>query len=286
MNEQVQYKQLFKVKKYNNNYYEIIRYNKSMSINYEVEGDKKNKKSDVVNGILKNIDDEEEKYLKDVNLNYERSLRRRRKTVRDYALCNEWNYFCTLTLDKNKIDRYDYDFIKKKLSKWLNNYKSRKDKNFRYIIIPEYHKIEDGKDVRAIHFHGLLYIDDESHLVESQDYYNKKSHTFEMVYNWLPYQKKFGFTNLTKLKNVNKSSNYITKYITKGNDVKLNSRDNMLVSKKLKKSITVYQDDFSENVLISDDIFDFTNEWISKKQFTNLEDLNNFLENIEKNVKL
>lgn len=78
----------------------------------------------------------------------ERSVRRARAQVRDYALCTPFKYFVTLTLDKTKIDRYDVAAITKKLRVWADNQVRRK--GLAYILVPERHK--DG----AIHFHGFF----------------------------------------------------------------------------------------------------------------------------------
>lgn len=79
--------------------------------------------------------------------NIDRARRRARAKIFDLAFCNDWDWFVTLTLDKNQIDRYDYKVIVKKLNTWLNNRVQRK--GLKYILVPEYHKD------RAIHFHGL-----------------------------------------------------------------------------------------------------------------------------------
>lgn len=89
--------------------------------------------------------------------NVRRAARRARGKVREYALCNKFNYFVTFTLDSRKIDRYDVDIITKRLNQWLGNHVARH--GLRYLMIPEYHKD------RAIHYHGL--IDDSLPLVDS-----------------------------------------------------------------------------------------------------------------------
>jgi hypothetical protein len=77
----------------------------------------------------------------------ERSIRRSKKQIRDYALCNSFDMFATFTF---KADRQDVDKSRKKMSNWLKNQRNRNGK-FRYLIIPEYHK--DGK---SLHFHALM----------------------------------------------------------------------------------------------------------------------------------
>lgn len=89
----------------------------------------------------------EEQAEKDAD-NLERARRRARTAVRDLALCNEFEWFVTLTLDRQKIDRYNIKEVIRKGSQWLSNAVRRR--GLRYVLIPEHHK--DG----AIHFHGFM----------------------------------------------------------------------------------------------------------------------------------
>lgn len=77
-----------------------------------------------------------------------RAVRRARAQVRDLALCNAFTHFVTLTLDQNRVDRYDMEAITRKLNAWLSNQVQRR--GLRYVLVPERHK--DG----AIHFHGFF----------------------------------------------------------------------------------------------------------------------------------
>lgn len=92
--------------------------------------------------------DKKEKSFYDLNNPREDSLKRAKGKIFDIALANEWKYMVTLTLDKEKIDRYDKDIIIKPLRKWLDNQVQRR--GLKYLIVPEKH--QDG----AIHFHGLI----------------------------------------------------------------------------------------------------------------------------------
>lgn len=76
------------------------------------------------------------------------SMKRAKEKIFDIAMCNQFDYFITWTLSKEKIDRYDPMEVSKKLKKFLQNIATRK--NVRYLVIPEYHA--DG----AIHMHGLI----------------------------------------------------------------------------------------------------------------------------------
>ncbi len=77
-----------------------------------------------------------------------RSMRRARAKVRRLALANDFKWFVTLTLDKEKVDRYNPKEIQKKLHTWLDNNVRRR--GLRYVLVPELHK--DG----AFHFHGFF----------------------------------------------------------------------------------------------------------------------------------
>lgn len=80
--------------------------------------------------------------------NIARAARRARAKLRDIALCTPFKYFVTLTLDKDKVDRYDIAAVTRKLNNWLDNH-VRRD-GLAYVLVPELHK--DG----AIHFHGFF----------------------------------------------------------------------------------------------------------------------------------
>lgn len=135
----------------------------------------------------------------DDEVRFASSIARSRSKVLQLALNNKWDYFVTLTFDKEKIDRYDYHTVVKSLLKFFDNYKQRSSYDFKYLVIPERHK--DG----AWHFHGLfanvrpcdLYINEHNYL------------------DFIPYANKFGFCSLGCIQDVERCSVYITKYICK-----------------------------------------------------------------------
>ncbi len=77
-----------------------------------------------------------------------RSMRRARANLRRMALANDFRWFVTLTLDRQRIDRYDGAEILRHLKDWLGNAVQRQ--GLKYILVPERHK--DG----AWHFHGFF----------------------------------------------------------------------------------------------------------------------------------
>ena len=141
------------------------------------------------------------------------SSMRSKKMIIDYALCNEWNYFITITIDPKKHNRTDYKEINNKLTKYLQNYKTRKDTDFQYILIHELHKKTETDGKKAIHYHGLFKINnkefwnlklksirDQAHIYRSKnitDIFGKQNE-FTLIYN------KAEFLGL-----------YISKYIAK-----------------------------------------------------------------------
>lgn len=73
------------------------------------------------------------------------SRRRARRKIFDLIICNNFDCFITLTLDKDKIDRSDYGLAVKKLKNFLSNRVKRR--GLVYVGVPEYHK--NG----GLHFH-------------------------------------------------------------------------------------------------------------------------------------
>lgn len=84
----------------------------------------------------------------DRTANVARAQRRARSRVFDLAMSNDFTYFVTFTLDRQKVDRYDAGEITRRLNSWLDNRVRRS--GLAYVLVPERHK--DG----AIHFHGLI----------------------------------------------------------------------------------------------------------------------------------
>lgn len=139
------------------------------------------------------------------------SLHRSRQMIFNYAIANSWDLWGTLTLDKLKINRYDLDKIQRKLSQFLSNLKKLKHKELKWLIVPEHHKD------KAWHFHLLL---SGLPMEELKDTGKTYKATNKKMYNWIEYQKKFGFNSFIDVSSVPieemyKISNYITKYITK-----------------------------------------------------------------------
>lgn len=171
------------------------------------------------------------------------AISRAKSKISDYALCNNFNYFYTQTMNNN-YDRYNLNEFKKILLKKFKAYK-RINKEFKYLIIFEKHK--NG----AFHCHGLLSGINENDLIAGDnDYLNIK------FFNDL------GLNSIQKIRSIDRVSTYITKYMTK-EFIKTDSNVSYFHSKGLKlpieKEITIT--DFSKLVLV------FSNEYIKRYEF-------------------
>lgn len=144
----------------------------------------------------------------------ENSLSRAKSTIAELALCNPWEYFVTLTIDKEKADRYDLESYIKSLTQWLGN-AYRGDSKLSYLLIPELHL--DG----AVHVHGLvngLSLDDLRKFEEGMYIPKrliKKIDSGADIFSWVKYSEKFGFSVIEKVKNSTAISYYLMKYVSK-----------------------------------------------------------------------
>ena len=129
------------------------------------------------------------------------NISRARTTVQEYTLCNPWSYFVTLTIDPQKYDRYNLKEFHSAFAKFLHNTNRRraKENKIKYLLIPELH--QDG----AWHMHGVLY-----GLLPSDLKKNKNGYL-----TWQKYNDRFGFMSIDAIKDVERVSSYILKYINK-----------------------------------------------------------------------
>ncbi len=186
-----------RIKIINNEVVEIMQSRYRIFNPFALEDDEKSRKKKRKNEL------EGENSQKNENL--ERAARRARKRLYDFCACNlDLQFFVTLTLDQQKIDRYDYSKIVKKLNTWLDNNVRRR--GLKYVLVAEHHK--DG----AVHFHGLF--NDVLERVES-GHATVSAGVEKKIYN-LP-RWSLGFSTAIEVtgdrENVCK---YVTKYITKG----------------------------------------------------------------------
>lgn len=194
------------------------------------------------------------------------SLSRSRAAVWELALCNPWEYFVTLTLDKSKCDRYDLAATYKQMGKFFNNYNARTDANIKYLLIPEPHRDN------AWHFHGLLSGLPPPHLTPFSLHDHIPAELKAMLsagrqlYTWPAYASAFGFITMESIIDLQRCAAYMTKYITKElgrSGIELNHHL-YYCSKGLHRAELLYCGEMKRAL----DAPDFENDYVRIKRFT------------------
>ena len=204
------------------------------------------------------------------------NLIRAKSTIFELASCNDWQFFCTLTLDKNKYDRYNLKKFNKDLSQFIRDLRKKYKSDIKFLLIPEMHK--DG----AWHMHGFLDGIPADQLQEFSleavlpEYLLKKIKNNNTVYNWVGYAEKFGFCVLEEIRDIWKASSYITKYISKSlnESVKELGMHSYYASKGLKRALLVAYGYF-DNPEIDGINYDFENDfckikWMNEEEYENI----------------
>ena len=157
--------------------------------------------------------------ISDKDFSEEKSIIRSKRTIREIALSNDFEYFFTQTFN---INRDDNDFLCELLQKKFKAYK-RKNKDFKYVYIFEKHK-----DNKSYHIHGLV------KGLGDDVYINKNG------YLSLRFFEDIGFNSLKKINDSvddkKRVANYILKYITK-DLFKTSKNQRYFCSKDLKRPI-------------------------------------------------
>ncbi len=249
-----------KIIKYNKNHYKAIQFKyRVKQAGFEKEKRDLNLKVDIESLIEKSP----------ISIEHlMQSISRTKKTVYEYALCNDFDFFITLTFDRKKYDSSDLKELKRIVGQWLSNYKKRINPNIKYLIIPELHK-----DNKHFHFHGLI-----SNINDITEF--KKSRKGIMRYNWTPWHDKFGFTSLEEIRDKDAVSKYITKYITK-DVIQTFNKHRYLCSKGLKKPKTI----FEITHYIEEMPCDFENDFVRIKNLNSYEEFYNELMKIGEHIE-
>lgn len=163
--------------------------------------------------ILEDMDDIE------TILAHERSIKssfnRTIHAIYKYSRQCNWEYFITLTFGPEHVDRYDFGACMKKANKWFQHQHERYAPELKYLFVPEQHA--DG----AYHIHGVIAdtgdmkIEDSGRVADGgkaciRTESNQGCPTIYNLSGW-----RFGFSTATVIRDTQKVSTYITKYITK-----------------------------------------------------------------------
>lgn len=176
------------------------------------------------------------------------SMKRTKNKIYEIARSNKWDYFVTFTFNPQKINSKNYDYLVEIIHDWFKKIKKEYAPDLYYILVPELHA--DGK---KWHFHGLfgntgnITFIDSGHKTGGETIYNIPQFTY-------------GFSTATKVKDSNKVSGYITKYITKDLCAVTENRKRYWVSRNVKRPAPVgyymtkeeiadLMEDISEDVL-------------------------------------
>lgn len=244
------------LKKYRENYYKITLHRIIRRAGYEAvdgEPDRKGRKNTAGN-----------------EGKVEASLSRTKSKIFELALCNDWEWFVTLTLNPENFDRTDLKAYKSKLSIFIKNYNRIHGTNIKYLLIPELHK--DGINY---HMHGLMMGLPIEHLHEFTEQERLPIKILielkrgNKVYNWEAYSKKFGFMTITKIRHLESVCKYITKYITKDlAETRIGLNDHLYYcSTGLKRAEIICQ-----GHLVKDLEEDYSNEYVKIKTMRNREE--------------
>lgn len=237
------------LKKYREDYYRITLHRQIRRAGYEaIDGEEEHRRG------KKNTAENEGKL--------EESLSRTKSKIFELAICNDWEFFVTLTLNPEYHDRKDLKSYKIKLLTWIKNYNRIQKTNIKYLLIPENH--QDG----SWHIHGLMMGIPKEHLREFTEQERlpikilielKRGHK---VYTWEAYGKAFGYITISEIRHVESVSKYITKYITKDlakTEIGLNEHL-YYCSQGLHRAEIIYQ-----GKLIKDIEEDYSNDYVKIK---------------------
>lgn len=173
--------------------------------------------------------DIEKKYLHSLFTSCNRSKNELYKLARS----NDWDYFLTLTFSREKVkDRTDYDYLRKITMIFFNNLK-RVQPDLKFLGVPEQHKKIERNNKRAWHFHFLIANCDKLTFEKLTNiaYYNKVNEDVYLLANW-----RYGYSTATKVKDNDRVTRYLSKYITKSLTAVTKGKSRYIASRNLNKA--------------------------------------------------
>lgn len=166
------------------------------------------------------------------------SIARTKRTIKDYARNNDFDYFVTLTINPKEYDSFSLESVYKMFDNFAHKLRRRHDNkmlDFAYLVVPEV----QNETTQGIHLHGYIKGDLNLKIAKDKDNKNIK-YRGKQVYNVLDWP--YGFSTAVKIGNsiddTLRCSSYITKYVTKELLLQFNKK-RFWVSKGLKKGFIV-----------------------------------------------
>ena len=214
--------------------------------------------------VLELVSEEVSRNLKRNDKKFEASISRARAKVMEYALCNDFDWYVTLTLSSAKYDRYNLDKFKSDLTRMIRKERERKGYDIQFLLVPEPHK--DG----AWHIHGFFsgIPFEELRLFKISDNIpirlKDKISRGEEIYDFPRYSEKFGWCLFERVQNRKAAARYILEYITKDLCNSEVGRHLYIPSRGLKKAELIYRG-YDQFLLDSDYMFE--NAWVKINWF-------------------
>lgn len=178
----------------------------------KTETEKEKEKSFIIDSSFENTENEIDKAfaLNDEKYHFEGrsayvSVNRSKNKIFYYSRSNDWvgGYFCTLEIDQNRFNGYDYKCSAELIKKFCD-YLRHHDSGVKALFVPELHPTS-----KRFHFHGLIQ-GNISDILKYSGHVIKGHMVYNFVKGW-----NYGFTNVTKVKNTLAVEKYIAKYTTK-----------------------------------------------------------------------
>ena len=164
------------------------------------------KRLGVCGGTKRKFDEETGEWLRSEKAQYVACLRAKRAVV-DYALCNKFDYFGTITISDKRFEVKHYEEQVRALDSLLNAldyYRQFISPDFRYVICPEY-----GEKKGRLHFHFIV------SGISKEDLFINHNHHLD----WKYIKERFGHVQIKKIKNTDNDRQrvafYCSKYISK-----------------------------------------------------------------------
>lgn len=190
----------------------------------------------------------------DSNLSFDRNVNenkldnnisRARSKIFEYAACNDFDYFITLTL---KNDRDDLDKFIKGFGQLIRDERKRTGANIQYLLIPEQHKD------KAWHMHGLI-----KGIPQEQLIINKYGYL-----DWPKYSERFGYCSIDKVKSQIAVSKYITKYIVKSlnGDLKREKEKKLYYTTRGLKTAQKVKEGYLSSSQLEEITFSYQNDYV------------------------
>lgn len=182
----------YSIKQFRDDYYKLIKYNRPVTPH--LPSDRK-----VLEPDLEALPDRK----------FRSALVRASSVIKEIAICNDWQYFFTCTLNGNWHNRYDINPFRRVFPQWVRDYRKKYHCDLKYLVVPEQHK--DG----AWHIHGFIMGLPESHLTKFVPGFHPRELIDKGYSNWPELASKFGFCSLSPVNDIIKAGHYVAKYLTK-----------------------------------------------------------------------